>query len=118
MNEIIADIAQKAGAPEDKTRKAIGILLTYLDRHVPSEKMAPIFAAVPGSRDLVKPKTGLFAGLTGGLFGAYAELTATGLSTAQMQIAGTELLAVARAHAGDEAVDAAIDTVPGLRQLL
>ena len=119
MNEIIAEIAAKAGAPEDKTRSAIGILLTYLDRHVPADRMAPIFDAVPGSRDLVKPKKGgIFAGLTGGLIGAYTELAATGLSTTQMQVAGKELLAVARARAGDEAVDAAIDSVPSLRRLL
>lgn len=117
MDKIIADIALKAGAPVNRTRAAIEALLTYLDRHVAAEKMAPIFAAVPGSRDLVKTKTG-FSGLGGGLLGVYSELAATGLSPAQMQVAGKELLALARAEAGDAAVDAVIDCIPGLRQLL
>lgn len=118
LDEIIASIATRADVPEDKARKAASILITYLDATVPQEKMAPLYAAVPGAKDLVGPPKGWFGKVSGGLMGAYAELFKTGLTSAQMQVAGTALLDAARDRAGEKVVGDVIDSVPMLRQLL
>lgn len=119
MNDLIERISKKAGITDNAAKEAVSAIISYLDSNVPENKMAPLYAAVPGAQALVvKPKGGLFGSVMGGIMAVYAKLAASGLSTGQMKAAGEELLAVAREKAGDAAVDDVVDSVPSLRQLL
>ncbi len=121
MEELLARIATKTGVQPDVARKAIGIIVSHLDRHAPRLRMEELFAAFPGAEELVGPpeKRGLLGKLMGdGLMGLYSDLTAAGLSLDDMQSAGEELMALAREKMGREAVDEITGSIPGLRQLL
>jgi hypothetical protein len=118
MDELIERLRQKAGVSPEAATKSIAAILTYLDKNAPANRMAEVYAAVPGSRDLVgKGGGGLFGGI-GGLLGVYTQLKSAGLSSEQMQNAGTELLAFTREKVGDEAIEDVIASVPALRQML
>lgn len=119
MDELLARIEKKAAVAPEAGRKAIGVVLSYLDRNAPPHRMAEIYAALPGAEALVANRRGgVFGMLGGGLMGAYAQLTATGLSPGQMKAAGEELLAFAREKVGADAVDEIAASVPALRQFL
>ncbi|MGV8839518.1 MAG: hypothetical protein ACWA6X_04355 [Bauldia sp.] len=118
MEELINRIGERAGVPHEAARQAVSVFISYLDRSAPRERMADVYAAVPGVESLVvKQKGGLFGFLNNGLTNVYSQLSAAGFSSQQMQWAGEELLAFAREKAGAEAVDDIIASVPQLRQL-
>lgn len=121
MDELLARIEARAGVTVTVARKAIGVIVSHLDRHAPPERMAEFYAAIPGSADLVEDKkpAGLLGKMFGGgLLGVYNDLRAAGLETGQMQEAGEELMAFARERVGAEAVDEILGSVPGLKQFL
>jgi len=117
MEELIERLRTKSGVEPEAAKKSIAAILTYLDKNAPANRMAEVYAAVPGSRDLVGKGGGFFGGI-GGLLGVYTQLKSAGLSSEQMQSAGTELLAFTREKIGDEAIEDVIASVPALRQLL
>lgn len=119
MEELINRIGQKAGVPQEAARHAVSVFISYLDRSAPKDRMADVYAAVPGVEALVvKQKGGLFSFLNGNsLSNVFSQLSEAGFSSQQMQWAGEELLAFAREKAGPEAVDDLISSVPQLRQL-
>ena len=118
MEELIERLRDKAGVEPEAAETAISAIITYLDKNAPPSRMEELYAAVPGARELAGRRSGgLFAGM-GGLFGVYTQLKSAGLSSEQMQSAGTELLAFTREKVGDEAIDDVIASVPALKQLL
>lgn len=121
MEELLAQIKARVGVEPEVARKAIGVIVTHLNEHANQERMAELFAAIPGAADLVTEKKGgglLGRVLGGGLLGVYNDLKATGMDTGQMQGAGEELIAYARERIGPEAIDEILGSVPGLRQFL
>lgn len=119
MEQLIDRIVATAGIGREPARKALSVLISYLSRAAPAEKMAPILAAFPGVETLIaRPKGGLMGLFGGGLMAAYGELSAAGLSTDQMKTTGETILAAAREKAGKRAVDELLASVPMLRQLL
>ena len=117
MDELIERLEQKAGVGPEAARKSVAAILTYLDKNAPANRMEELYAAVPGARELTgNPRSGLLGGI-GGLLGVYTQLKSTGLTSEQMQSAGTELLAFTREKVGDEAIDDVIASVPAIRQL-
>lgn len=118
MDELIERIERKVGLAPETARKSIAAILTYLDKNGPQDRMSELYEAVPGARELVGKRRGLFGVFGGGLAGVYSQLTQAGLSAEKMQMAGEEVLAFARERIGAEAVDEIIAATPGLRQLL
>lgn len=131
MEEIIRRIAAAAGINEDLAREAVGIILNFLNRDGPQDKVSQLLDALPGARDLVAGTDapgGLLGGLAsklggslGGGMGAMAalnELTSAGLDMGQVQTVTRELVGIAREKAGADVVDQVVDAIPGLGQVL
>lgn len=119
MDELIERIEQKVGIGPDAARSSVAALLSYLDKNAPKQRMAEIYAAVPGAEAMVgKRRGGIFGAFSGGLMGIYTQLNSAGMSNEQMQMAGEEILAFAREKVGPEAIDDVIGSVPALRQIL
>ncbi|MBN9671178.1 DUF2780 domain-containing protein [Roseibium aggregatum] len=126
MNELINRIMTSAGIDEDLAKKAVGIILGFLNKEAPDDKMRQIFDALPGTEDLVAEREaagagGGFLSRMGGTMGAMAalnELTSAGLSMNGVQSVAKELVAYAKETAGDEVVDEVISKIPGLSQLI
>lgn len=130
MEELINRIMAAAGIDEETARSAIAIILGFLNKEGPEDKMQLIFDAVPGSAELVaereqqKSGGGLLGGLgsmMGGGMGAMAalnELTNAGLDMNGVQSVAKELVSYAKEKAGDDVVDEVISQIPGLSQIL
>ena len=130
MSELVTRVSDNVGIEPDKAEKAIGMMLGFLQREAADGPVARMIEAVPGAADLVARFNGEGAsggGLLGKVLGAVGgggvmalgqQLMSQGLSMGEITGLAKETLAFAREHAGDETVDAVIDSVPGLRQFV
>ncbi|MGV1758314.1 hypothetical protein [Rhizobium sp. P44RR-XXIV] len=132
MNEVIDQIATKAGIAPDLAEKAVGMILGFLQREAPDGPVTKMIQAIPGAPDLVAQYNGegstggggLLGGLLsavgggGGLMALGQQLMSSGLSMGEITSLAKETIATARQHAGDEVVDQVVNSVPGLHQFL
>ncbi|CUX17656.1 MULTISPECIES: hypothetical protein [Agrobacterium] len=129
MNEVVDQIAAKAGIDPELAEKAIGMILGFLQREAEDGPIARMIEAIPGASDLVAQYNGegasggggLLGGLMsalggGGIMGLGQQLMSQGLGMSEISTLAKETIAVARQHAGDETVDQVIASVPGLSQ--
>lgn len=130
MDELINRIIAAAGIDEDLARNAVGIILGFLDKEGPEDKMQMIFDALPGAAELVaaRAEAGSGGGLLGGLgsmmgggmgaMAALSELNSAGLDMGGVQSVAKELISYAKEKAGDDVVDEVVSKIPGLSQVL
>ncbi|MEI2384594.1 DUF2267 domain-containing protein [Breoghania sp. JC706] len=127
MEELINRICAKAGIGEDTAREAVGIILRFLRKDGPTEKVDQVIDAMPGARAFLEggedgKKGGFLGGLasmTGmGAMGALNELTQAGLSMGEVQTVTKEVVAFAKEKAGEDIVDDIIESIPGLSQVV
>jgi hypothetical protein len=114
MDQLIADIAVKAGVDRSVARKAVAIILGFLEREGPPEKVRSFMDKLPGARGLSAeaPVGG------SGIMGVFNDLTRAGLGMGGVQLATREFVAFAKAKAGAAAVDDVIRAIPGLSQFV
>ncbi|QFT31521.1 DUF2780 domain-containing protein [Roseibium porphyridii] len=130
MEELINRIMAAAGIDEGLATNAVGIILGFLNKEGPEDKMQLIFDALPGAQALVEAREenggggGLLGGLgsmMGGGMGAMAalnELNSAGLDMDGVQSVAKELISYAKEKAGDDVVDDVVSQIPGLSQIL
>ncbi len=130
MEDLINRIMAAAGIDEGVATNAVGIILGFLKKEGPDDKMQLIFDALPGAEDLVAAREGASSGggllgglgsMMGGGVGAMAvlsELTSSGLDMDGVQSVAKELVSYAKEKAGDDVVDEVISQIPGLSQLV
>jgi len=73
VNEVIDQIATKAGIAPDLAEKAVGMILSFLQREAPDGPVTKMIESFPGATDLVAQYGGEQAGgggLLGGLLSA------------------------------------------------
>jgi hypothetical protein len=135
MQELIERIAATAGIEPEVAQNSISTILSTLHNAAP-EQAQSLFEQVPGLAHLVQGDNrvqslageggGGLMGAVGSLMGQqgggmmqlFAKLSENGLSVEQMQTVGTELLAYAKEHLGQEGLDALVADVPALKQLV
>ncbi|MBS7698429.1 MULTISPECIES: DUF2267 domain-containing protein [unclassified Chelatococcus] len=130
MDELVNLISEKVGLDAALTRRAIGIVLAFLQREGPENEVNALVAALPGADQAIAEAgsssqggglMGALGGLMGGSGGIMAlgsELTAAGLSMGQMQTLGHELFAYGREKAGEDVMGAIVGEIPGLSQFV
>jgi hypothetical protein len=124
MDELVGLISSKVGISEDLARKAVEIILNFLNKSAPDDKMAQLLDAIPGSREAVESGGsgggGLFGGAMGamGAMGAVNEMTSAGLSMGQVQEVTKTTVRYAKEQAGEDTVNDIIASVPGLSQFI
>jgi hypothetical protein len=114
MDQLIADIAAKAGVSPAIARKAVAIIVSFVGREGPPDKVAPVLDKLPGARELAKES----AAKSSGLMGVFNDLTAAGLGLSGVQQAARMFVAHARSQAGEKDVDALVRSIPGLSQFV
>nr|WP_321457741.1 DUF2267 domain-containing protein [uncultured Cohaesibacter sp.] len=133
MEQIIARIASAAGISEELATTAVKIILNFLSKEAPNDKMNMLLDAL-GAHGLMENASeagsgegGLMGGLMGALGGlggmggamaALNQLTSEGLSMGEVQTVASELIAVAKENTDESLVDDVINSVPGLGQIL
>jgi hypothetical protein len=124
MDELIARLVADVGIDRATAEKAVGIILEFLVKEGPADKVQPLLAKLPGA-DAVMRRTanenesgGLMAGAMGGIMGAGMRMMSAGLSMDQVQSVTRAVIAYTREKAGEDAVGEIVAAIPGLAQFV
>jgi hypothetical protein len=126
MEELIARVTEKTGLDQATARKAIGLILGYLQKEGPQAEVSQLIGALPGAQDAIEEsKTGASGGLMGmvgsmggGVMALGGQLMGIGVSMGQMQPLGKELFAYGREKAGEDVMGPIVGSIPGLSQFV
>jgi hypothetical protein len=128
MDELISRIMAASGLDESLAKKAIGIILAFLQKEGPSAEIGQLFAALPGAQELAEAEGGAKGGLlgsiggmmggSGGVMALGGQLMGAGLSMGQIQSVSKEMFAVGREKAGEDTMGAIVGAIPGLGQFV
>jgi hypothetical protein len=116
MDELIAQIAQNTGVEPEVARKAVGIILNFLAKQGPADKVQALVDALPGAREAMAASGG--GGGMLGIMGVFNELTGAGLGMGSIQGVAKELIGFAKSKVGEATVDEVVGSIPGLSQFV
>jgi hypothetical protein len=119
MDELLAGIAANVGVERSVAEKAVGIILDFLLKEGPSDKVQVLVDGLPGADALIQTAradaggSGVFAGM-GGIMGVGSRLMSAGLGMDQIRKVTHEVITCGREKVGSPAVDEVVAGVPGL----
>lgn len=114
MDELIARITSNVGIDADTAKKAVGMIIGFLQQEGPQEDVNKMMAAMPGAQQVVDETPDA----SGGVMGLGAALMGIGLGMGEISGVSKETVAYAKEHAGEEPVDRVIASIPGLSQFV
>jgi hypothetical protein len=124
MDELIARLVADVGIDRATAEKAVGIILEFLVKEGPADKVQPLLAKLPGAEAVMQRTAtenesgGLMAGAMGGIMGAGMRMMSAGLSMDQVQSVTRAVIAYTREKAGEDAVGEIVAAIPGLAQFV
>ncbi len=125
MNDLIERLVADAGIDRAAAEKAVGIILDFLVKEGPADKVQPLLAKLPGAEALMQKAAGesgglggLMGGAMGGVMGAGMRMMSAGLSMGQVQSVTRAVIAYTREKAGEDAVGEIVAAIPGLAQFV
>ncbi len=123
MDELIARLVADIGIDRAAAEKAVGIILDFLAKEGPADKVQPLLAKLPGAEALIQKAAtegggGLMTGTMGGVMGAGMRMMSAGLSMGQVQSVSRTVIAYTREKAGEDAVGEIAAAIPGLSQFV
>lgn len=119
MNELIDRLVTNVGIDQPTAEKAVGIILNFLEKEGPPDRVRGLIASLPDGPALMEGGTssgGLFD--MGGVMGTGAKLMNAGLSMGQVEAVTKEVIAYTREKIGGEAIGQIIKAIPGLSQFV
>jgi hypothetical protein len=121
MDELIGRLVANVGVERVAAKKAVGIILDFLRKEGPPDKVQALFDRLPGAEGLLQAQQadtgqGMFA--MGGIMGAGTKMMAMGLTMSQVQGVTREVMAFAREKADEDAVGEVVGAIPGLSQFI
>ena len=119
MNELVEQLAAKAGIDKAVAEKTIGIILGFLRNEGPSDKVQALIDTIPGAESAVEAsgKGGGLGGLMGGgLMALGSRLMGLGLGIGEIQNVARELFRFGRDRIGADQMGEIIAGTPGLSQ--
>jgi hypothetical protein len=121
MDELIGRLVANCGVERPVAEKAVGIILDFLRKEGPADKVQALIDKMPGAEALIAAAgeaqgSGTFG--MGGIMGAANRLMSAGLSMGQVQSVTREIVAYAREKAGEDAVGEVVGAIPGLGQFV
>ena len=128
MDELIARLVADVGIERATAEKAVGIILEFLVKEGPADKVQPLLAKLPGAEALMQKAAsenevggmmaGAMGGAMGGVMGAGMRMMSAGLSMGQAQSVTRAVIAYTREKAGEDAVGEIVAAIPGLAQFV
>jgi hypothetical protein len=119
MDELIGQLATKAGVDDAVAEKTIGIILGFLRKEGPSDKVQALIDKIPGAEAAIDASGnggGLGSLMGGGLMAVGTRLMGLGLGITDIQNIARELFRFGREKIGTEQMGEIIAGTPGLRQ--
>jgi hypothetical protein len=123
MDELIERLVANVGVDRAAAEKALGIILDFLAKEGPADKVQTLLAQLPGADALIAAARanegggGFFGGM-GGVMGVGSRMMAVGLGMGQIQGITRETIAYAREKAGEDLVGEIVGAIPGLGQFV
>ena len=124
MDELIARLVADVGIDRATAEKAVGIILEFLVKEGPADKVQPLLAKLPGAEAVMQRAAsegeagGMMAEAMGGVMGAGMRMMSAGLSMGQVQSVTRAVIAYTRENAGEDAVGEIVAAIPGLAQFV
>jgi len=119
MDELIGQLAAKAGIDKAVAEKTIGIVLGFLRKEGPADKVQALIDKIPGAEAAISA-SGNSGGLTnlmgGGLMALGTKLMGLGLGMSEIQNVARELFRFGRDKIGADQMGEIIAGTPGLSQ--
>jgi hypothetical protein len=115
MNELVERLVAKVGVDQAAAAKSVGIILDFLRKEGPADKVQALIDKLPGAEALLQAQPdsgGMFS--MGGIMGAGTKMMGAGLSMGQVQGVTKEVIAYAREKAGEDAIGEIVGAIPGL----
>jgi len=119
MDELVGRLVANVGVDRGTAEKAVGIILDFLRKEGPPDKVQALIDRLPGVEALLAQHSesgGAFS--MGGIMGAGTKMMSAGLSMGQVQGVTRETIAYAREKIGDDAVGEIVGAIPGLSQFV
>ena len=120
MDELIGELATKAGIDSAVAEKTVGIILNFLRSDGPSDKVQALIDQIPGAEAAMAASTsgsGLSRLMGGGLMAVGTRLMSLGLGVVEIQNIARELFRFGRDKIGADQMSAIVAGTPGLSQL-
>ena len=118
MDELLDRLVAKVGIDRSVAEKAVGIILAFLLKEGPSDKVQTLINQMPGA-DVAMQSAASEGGFgMGGIMGVGTKLMAAGLGMDQMQAVTREIIAYAREKLGEDTVGEIVGSIPGLGQFV
>jgi hypothetical protein len=118
MDELIARLVADVGIDRATAETAVGIILDFLVKEGPADKVQPLLAKLPGADALIQKAASEGGGGLGGVMGAGMRLMSVGLSMDRVQSVTRAVIAYTREKAGEDAVGEIVAAIPGLVQFV
>src|SRR5215211_5469681 len=119
MDELIGQLADKAGIDTAVAEKTVGIILGFLRSEGPSDKVQALIDRIPGAEAAIATAdnaSGLSRLMGGGLMAAGTRLMGLGLGISLIQDIARELFRFGRDKIGADQMGEIISGTPGLSQ--
>jgi len=115
MDELIARLVANVGVERGAAEKAVGIILDFLRKEGPPEKVQALIDRLPGAEALIAQQSDAGGGgfSMGGIMGAGTNMMAAALRMGQVQGVTRETIAFARDKVGDDATGEIVGAIPG-----
>ncbi len=120
MEELIARLSANVGVDRVAAEKAVGIILDFLRKEGPPDKVQALIDRLPGAEALMQQAADAGGGMfgMGGIMGAGTKMMAAGLSMGQVQGVTKEVIAYTREKVGEDAIGEIVGAIPGLSQFI
>lgn len=120
MDELVGRLVANVGVERGVAEKAVGIILDFLRKEGPADKVQALIDKLPGANALLEQHSDAGGGMfsMGGIMGAGTKMMAAGLSMGQVQGVTRETISYAREKIGDDAVGEIVGAIPGLSQFI
>jgi hypothetical protein len=119
MDELIGQLASKAGIDDVVAENSMGIMLGFLRSAGPSDQVQALIERIPGAEAAIAAASdggGLNKLMGGGLMAAGTRLMALGLGIGEIQSIARELFKLCRDIIGADQMGEIIAGTPGLGQ--
>lgn len=113
MNDLIMDLADKTGLDRGTIEKALGLIISFLEREDRSRKVTGLIDQIDSARGLATTHGG-----RGGLFVLFTELSGAGLGMGEIKTVAVGFLDFAKTRLGSDQVDQILKSIPALAQFL
>lgn len=116
MDELVERLVAEVGIDRAVAEKAVGIILAFLLKEGPSDKVQALLASMPGAEAAATANESGGSFGMGGIMGVGTQLMSAGLSMGEVQGVARILLAYGREKAGEDTVGEIVGAIPGLGQ--